>query len=245
MIPVGNYNCTNSTTPSPPHSNAMIKMLKYNWCACGNTKHCNWCAPNNTTMPLRRQWTLPNICRRCISRAVPLSCNRNSLAPLIKGRKRAAVPQTELALLQAGGERIIMRTIILHTKNTCTRSADVHISRKPSHAFWSSRWAFWAFSSCLLWRSSRVQWERMRPNLHIPRKCEQLRANQVDLFWKFCIFVDLLWTICIFVDYVESSWNGREDTGKVQRLLLREIQILDMFKSDVICHLVITNIGRG
>ena len=133
-----------------------------------------------------------------------------------------------------------MRTIILHTKNTCTRSADVHISRKPSHAFWFSRWAFWAFSSCLLWRSSRVQWERMRPNLHIPRKCEQLRANQVDLFWKFCIFVDLLWTICIFVDYVESSWNGREDTGKVQRLLLREI--FDKFKSDVICDLYIITV---
>ena len=61
------------------------------------------CAPNNTTMTLTREWTLPNICRGCISRAVPLSCNRNSLAPLIKGRKRAAVPQTELALLQAGG----------------------------------------------------------------------------------------------------------------------------------------------
>ena len=50
---------------------------------------------------LTREWTLANICRGCISRAVPLSCNRNSLAPLIKGRKRAAVPQTELALLQA------------------------------------------------------------------------------------------------------------------------------------------------
>ena len=104
-------------------------MLKCNWSVCGNTKHYNWCAPNNTTMTLTREWTLPNICRGCISRAVPLSCNRNSLVPLIKGRKRAAVPQTELALLQAG---IIMRTIILHTKNTCTRGADVHISRKPS-----------------------------------------------------------------------------------------------------------------
>ena len=79
------------------------------------------CPQHYYNVILTREWTqLPNTCRGCISRAVPLSCNRNSLAPLIKGRKRAAEPQTELALLQAG---IIMRTIILHTKNTCTRSA--------------------------------------------------------------------------------------------------------------------------
>ena len=118
MIPVSNYNCTNS--PSHPHSNAMIIMLKCNWCACGNTKHCNWCAPNNTTMPLRRQWTLPNICRRCISRSVPLSCNRNSLAPLIKGLKRAAVPQTELALLQAGGAHNYAHDYIAHEEHLHT-----------------------------------------------------------------------------------------------------------------------------
>ena len=54
------------------------------------------------------------------SRRSPLSCNRNSLAPLIKGRKRAAVPQTELALLQAGGAHNYAHDYIAHEEHLHT-----------------------------------------------------------------------------------------------------------------------------
>ena len=55
----------------------------------------------------------------------------------------------------------------------------------------------------------------MRPNLHIPRKCEQLRANQVDLFLKIlhiCGFVVNNLHICglggVIVKWQRGHWES-------------------------------------
>ena len=172
-------------------------------------------------------------------RRSPLSCNRNSLAPLIKGRKRAAVCLRQSSCTFASGNNYA-HDYIAHEEHLHTGRWRAYFEETISCILIQSL----SILSILILLALEVESctvERMRPNLHIPRKCEQLRANQVDLFWKFCIFVDLLWTICIFVDYVESSWNGRKNTGKVQRLGEGDSNF-DKIKSDVICDLTILSV---